>query len=90
MYGLRVTGANPDGGEPLETALQLPEIPRKGDELAVWMGDEPMHAIVEGVFWPTYGNPPSRVPELYLRRDDGISDEEWREMFYAIEEGRAP
>jgi hypothetical protein len=87
MAQLRVVGTAPDG-EVHDAIAFVQEVPRKGDALCVWLGHVGVFVNVDMVAWPTWGE--GVDPEVYLSRDEGMSDEEWSGVFVAIQERRAP
>jgi hypothetical protein len=88
MVHLRVVGAAP-GAEIHDASVVLHSVPSKGDSISVWVANNvEVYVDVDMVVWPTWGE--VGEPEVYLRRNDQMSDEEWSEVFVAINEARSP
>lgn len=92
MVNLNVKGASPNAGDPHEAVATFHDVPRKGDQLSVWTGREEAYVSVDEVTWPAwrYAHDEDRAPELWLRRPDDFTDDEWADVFTAIHEGRNP
>jgi hypothetical protein len=85
---LRVVGAAP-GAETHDAIVVLHSVPRKDDSLSVSVANgNHVYVEIDLVVWPTWGD--GEDPEVYLRRDEQMSDEEWAEVFVAIQERRSP
>lgn len=93
MIELNAKGARPDG-DMHEVVVKLNGVPRVGDEISVWNGREEVYVEVAKVVWPSwsYDHLPDdqQAPELWLVREEFLSDEEWADVFTAIKEERRP
>jgi hypothetical protein len=89
---VRIMGDDVAARDPHEVMAELQDVPRAGDLLSVWTGDEEVYLTVEKVIWPTweYLHDPGREPTVCLRRERGYDDEEWSDFFAAIKEKRQP
>lgn len=89
-----VKGSDPtSGGDPFEESVVLYDVPRVGDKISVWTGDNEAYIEITEVIWPTWTythDPASREPELWLQRPEEMTDEEWKDIFVAIKEKRTP
>lgn len=88
MVKMRVVGAAPDA-ETHDATAALHSVPRVGDSLAVWVSPNvEVYVEVDMVVWPTWGDG-DETPDVYLQRDDQMSDSEWAEVFVAIDDRRS-
>ena len=88
-------GMETNANDPLEAWGRVGGVPRKGDQIAVWIDDREgeVFLTVAVVTWPAWEyahDPGTQAPRVFLRREDGMTDEEWREVFTAIRERRHP
>jgi hypothetical protein len=88
MAHVRVVGVAP-GVDLHDATAALWSVPRVGDHLSVCVNGGVEHVEIESVCWPTWGDGGER-PDVYLSRPDSMSDEEWAEVFVAINEQRSP
>ncbi len=89
---LNVKGAAPHANDPHEAVAVLHDVPRSDDQLSVWTGSEEIYIKVDLVTWPTwqYAHDADVLPELWLSRPDEMSDDEWAEVFVAIDKRPSP
>lgn len=90
---VRLLGEETNANDPLEVWVQLAAIPRKGEQIEVWDGSSEVWAKVADVSYPAWEyahDPGVQSPAVTLYRPGGITDDEWRDFFAAIKEGRHP
>ena len=95
MIQVRLQGAETNADGPLEATAILAGVPSLGDQIAVWIGDREgeVFVTVDVVTWPAWQyayDPGVQEPIVFLRRADGFTDDEWRDVFKAVTEMRHP